>query len=204
MIFNIVIRECLKLIEPTNSIIFFLIEFERMKNEQNEIVPYPSRERISSKVKTKFNELIDSCSPLPKSGREIRNKRSAEAGPSEIYSPRPVEVNGGTKRYREKEEGIGRETVDGLAALYPTRNTGHRDPTVFDTYSRGGRETGSKILVSCSPARFHSLSRAHPVPFDYSSSNIQRNGDRFCVEFAESMQPTYLREDGIFTRGSYE
>lgn len=103
MIFNIIIRGRLKLIEPTNSIIFFLIEFERMKNEQNEIVPYPSRERISSKMRTKFNELIDSCSPLPKSGREIRNKRSAEAGPSEIYSPRPVEVNGGMKRYRERE-----------------------------------------------------------------------------------------------------
>lgn len=36
------------------------------------------------------------------------------------------------------------------------------------------------------------LSCAHPVPFDYFSSNIQRNGDRFCVEFAESMEPTYL------------
>ena len=46
---------------------------------------------------------------FPSSGREIRNKRSAEtatkpaAGPSEIYSPRPGEVNRETERQRERE-----------------------------------------------------------------------------------------------------
>lgn len=117
--------------------------------------------------------------------------------PSEIYSPRPVEVNRGTtgrEIQREREEGIGRETVDGLAALY-LRETGHRDPTVF-TGSIHIRGEGEKLARrSSSPLPFPPLpclSCAHPVPFDYFSSNIQRNGDRFCVEFAESMEPTYL------------
>lgn len=155
-------------------------------------------------------ELIDSCS---RSGREIRNKRSAETGLWEIYSPRPVEVNAGTngRRDRERRESaVKRSMVSLRFTLRETLATVIRLYSYVSIHTQG---EGEKLARRSSPPTplllvppLPCLSRVHPVPFGY-SSNIQRNGDRFCVEFAESMEtpPTcgrmvYPRAD----RGSYE
>lgn len=135
-----------------------------MKNEK-----WNSSWSIKRKTPTgvEIDELIDSRAFSVEVGGKFEIKGAQR--PSEIYSPRPVEVNRGTtgrEIQREREEGIGRETVDGLAALY-LRETGHRDPTIhrFNTYSRRGRETGSKILVSASipPAPVSFLCASGPI-----------------------------------------
>ena len=139
---------------------------------------------------------------FPSSGREIRNKRSAEtatkptAGPSEIYSPRPGEVNRETEREREREWERERErerepVVNGRwsrGALSYAKHSGHRDPTVFrfDTYSVEGRETGWRTSLYCV-----SFQLPRPGPGDrflvwFLVAYFLRypvKWDRFCAEF---------------------
>lgn len=141
-----------------------------------------------------IDELIDSRAFSVEVGGKFEIKGAQR--PSEIYSPRPVEVNRGTTGREIQRERGGNRPWNGRwsRCALPTRNWPPWSDCIhrFNTYSRRGRETGSKILVSASIPPAPCLSCAHPVPFDYFSSNIQRNGDRFCVEFAESMEPTYL------------
>lgn len=128
-----------------------------------------------------------------RSGREIRNKRSADLRKF-IHLGRSKLTEEQEQGDRERRESaVKRSMVSPRVTLCETQATVIRlySPFRIQWYSREGRETGSKILVSCphSPVSFLCAS----VPFDYSSSNIQRNGDRFCAEFAESMEPSYLR-----------
>lgn len=148
-------------------------------------------------------ELIDSCS---RSGREIRNKRSAETGLWEIYSPRPVEVNAGTNGRRDRG---GNRPWNGRWSRCALSYAKHWPPWSdcihrFNTYTRGGRETGSKILAS------YSLASGSPAPVSFSrASGPIRLFLEYPTKWGQVLRricgidgnPTYLREDGISTRG---
>lgn len=136
-----------------------------------------------------IDELIDSRAFSVEVGGKFEIKGAQR--PSEIYSPRPVEVNRGTtgrEIHREREEGIGRETVDGLAALY-LRETGHRDPTVF-TGSIHIRGEGEKLARrSSSPASIP----PSPVSFLCASGPIRL----FLVEYPTKWGQVLRRICGI-------
>lgn len=143
-----------------------------------------------------IDELIDSRAFSVEVGGKFEIKGAQR--PSEIYSPRPVEVNRGTtgreiQRERERRESAVKRSMVSLRFTYAKLATVIRlySPVqyIFEERARNWLED-PRLPLPFPP--LPCLSCAHPVPFDYFSSNIQRNGDRFCVEFAESMEPTCL------------
>lgn len=121
-----------------------------MKNEK-----WNSSWSIKRKTPTgvEIDELIDSRAFSVEVGGKFEIKGAQR--PSEIYSPRPVEVNRGTTGREIQRERGGNRPWNGRwsRCALPTRNWPPWSDCIhrFNTYSRRGRETGSKILVS----RFH-------------------------------------------------
>lgn len=153
---------------------------------KNEILPDLSRERLPRGSRL-MNWSIRARSLLKWAGnskwKERRDLRKfIHRGRSKLTEEQRDE------KYREREEGIGRETVDGLAALY-LRETGHRDPTVF-TGSIHIRGEGEKLARrSSSPA---SIPPA-PVSFLCASGPIRL----FLVEYPTKWGQVLRRICGI-------
>lgn len=135
-----------------------------MKNEK-----WNSSWSIKRKTPTgvEIDELIDSRAFSVEVGGKFEIKGAQR--PSEIYSPRPVEVNRGTTGREIQRERGGNRPWNGRwsRCALPTRNWPPWSDCIhrFNTYSRRGRETGSKILVSASipPAPVSFLCASGPI-----------------------------------------